>query len=207
MSTQVILNIYDLSNQNSWFYWCGVGVYHSGVEVHGVEYAYGGHEYDVSGIFATNPRDAPGPVLFRESVVVGETSLTPQQVQQAVQELGQEYKGNRYHLLQRNCNHFSDHLCVKLTGMHPPVWVNRLAGLAVMLHCLLPVAWVPPLVTPSAGPSVGTVPLHSEQRHEERQSLLASQQRTSSSTSTSSSRATTREQREHKQNQRPISVQ
>lgn len=28
--------------------------------------------------------------------------------------------------------------------------INRLAGLAVCLHCLLPTAWVPPLTTPSA---------------------------------------------------------
>lgn len=36
------LNIYDLSDQNSWTYWCGVGIFHSGLEVYGVEYAYGG---------------------------------------------------------------------------------------------------------------------------------------------------------------------
>jgi hypothetical protein len=32
--------------------------------------------------------------------------------------------------------------------------VNRLAGLAVMLHCFLPGSWVPPLQTPSAMPEV-----------------------------------------------------
>jgi PPPDE putative peptidase domain len=149
----------------------GVGIFHSGVEVYGVEWAYGaktcqhacvpptvcdfvcggaagtgsevhicgagGHEYDVSGIFATNPGDAPGPgtasgagssgaldcepysayvwqrcqtdnaevprtaVTFRERLVIGQTSLTPQGVQDAVQEMGDVYKGNAYHLLQR----------------------------------------------------------------------------------------------------------
>lgn len=38
----VVLNIYDLAPQNNWTYWCGVGIFHSGVEVYGVEYAYGG---------------------------------------------------------------------------------------------------------------------------------------------------------------------
>lgn len=48
-STEVILNVYDLIEHNDWTYWCGVGVFHSGVEVFGVEYAYGGHEYDAPG--------------------------------------------------------------------------------------------------------------------------------------------------------------
>ena len=111
-----------------------------------------GHEYDVSGVFATNPKDAPGPgespllnelqlqagasctpawlnvlhfaVLFRENVLVGHTQMSPQRVQQAVQEMGEQYKGNAYHLLQRNCNHFSNDLCVKLTGQPAPLWVS-----------------------------------------------------------------------------------
>ena len=58
--TPISLNVYDLVEQNSWVYWCGVGIYHSGVEVHGVEYAYGGHDEDAPGVFATAPREAPG---------------------------------------------------------------------------------------------------------------------------------------------------
>mmetsp|Transcript_31077 Transcript_31077/g.69004 ORF Transcript_31077/g.69004 Transcript_31077/m.69004 type:complete len:204 (-) Transcript_31077:621-1232(-) len=151
-SNGVFLNVYDLASQNSWSYWCGIGVFHTGVEVYGVEYAYGGHEYDCSGVFATNPRDAPGQVLFRESIYMGETDLTAVEVQQLVSKLGQEYKGNRYHLLQRNCNHFAGDLCYQLTGKPPPAWINRLASVAVMLHCLLPASWVPPLMTPSVIP-------------------------------------------------------
>ncbi|KAL0049579.1 hypothetical protein WJX82_005353 [Trebouxia sp. C0006] len=169
----VYLNIYDLSDQNSWTYWCGVGIFHSGLEVYGVEYAYGGHEYDVSGVFATNPKDAPGPVLFRENVLVGHTQMSPQRVQQAVQEMGEQYKGNAYHLLQRNCNHFSNDLCVKLTGQPAPLWINRLAGMAVMLHCLIPTAWVPPLSPPTASPVLGPEPVHVDVHQEERQGLLS----------------------------------
>mmetsp|Transcript_29398 Transcript_29398/g.86919 ORF Transcript_29398/g.86919 Transcript_29398/m.86919 type:complete len:88 (+) Transcript_29398:557-820(+) len=40
---EVIVNVYDITaDYNAWTYWCGVGVFHAGVEVYGVEYAYGG---------------------------------------------------------------------------------------------------------------------------------------------------------------------
>lgn len=51
-----------------------------------------------------------------------------------------------------NCNHFSSDLCAKLTGQPAPTWINRLASIAVSLHCLLPTGWVPPLRPPTAAP-------------------------------------------------------
>ena len=43
MVTPVIVNVYDLSEYNSYMYWCGAGgIFHSGVEVYTEEYAYGG---------------------------------------------------------------------------------------------------------------------------------------------------------------------
>eukprot|EP01026_Neomeris_dumetosa_P025808 TRINITY_DN2118_c0_g1_i6.p2 TRINITY_DN2118_c0_g1~~TRINITY_DN2118_c0_g1_i6.p2 ORF type:complete len:198 (-),score=22.20 TRINITY_DN2118_c0_g1_i6:852-1445(-) len=148
----VRLNVYDLSEQNGFLYWCGLGVYHSGVEVYGMEFAYGGHDYNTSGIFATKPREAPGDVQFRTSILLGYTDLPREGVQQLVRRMGKYYKGNKYHLLQRNCNHFSSDLCHQLARKRPPFWVNRLAGLAVMLHCLLPHGWVPALETPTMLP-------------------------------------------------------
>ena len=56
--------------------------------------------------------------------MIGETSLGAQEVQELVQQLGSEYKGTSYHLLERNCNHFSNELCTKLTGRPAPSWVR-----------------------------------------------------------------------------------
>ncbi|KAI3428737.1 hypothetical protein D9Q98_007560 [Chlorella vulgaris] len=165
----VRLNVYDLLQQNDWTYWCGVGVFHSGVEVYDTEYAFGGHEYDAPGVFATKPHEAPGQnVAFRESILCGYTDLPREQVHAVVQQLGAQYKGNRYHLLQMNCNHFSSDLCARLTGQPAPSWINRLASIAVSLHCLLPTGWVPPLRPPTAADAAAAA--MAEER--ERRSLL-----------------------------------
>lgn len=148
----VYLNVYDLSEQNNVLYWCGVGIYHSGVEVYGCEYAYGGHDLDLSGIFHTEPKKPPGPVEFRVSIPMGECRLTKVEVEQLVDRMSDKYKGNTYHLLQKNCNHFTNDFCKELVGRKAPTWINRLAGLAVLCHCLLPATWMPPLNTPTQFP-------------------------------------------------------
>lgn len=181
----VYLNVYDLSPHNALLQCLGLGgVYHSGVEAHGVEYAYGAHAHACSGVFATPPRECAGAVAFRASVYVGETDLPPDQVQALVARMGaRRYHGNRYHLLQHNCNAFAAELSRELTrgrGLAPPAWVNRLAGLAVALHCLLPASWVPPLIMVAPPTAVGQ---HSASYDGERQPLVAAGGLLSSSSS------------------------
>lgn len=179
------------------------GIFHTGVEVMGIEYAFGGHEQDTPGIFTTHPGAAPGPVEFRGSILVGYTIYSQEEIFGILREMGDKYRGNRYHLLSRcawsrrscafplstlssrgshsaassesapekprvpgltaalplrNCNHFADELCFRLTGRHAPPWINRLAGWAIACHCLLPRTWVPPLAPPRAD-EAGAKPL------------------------------------------------
>lgn len=48
----------------------------------------------------------------RESIVLGTTDFTPDDVKSLVEQHGKEYKGDQYHLLNKNCNHFSSSLAM-----------------------------------------------------------------------------------------------
>ncbi|GMI96790.1 hypothetical protein like AT1G47740 [Hibiscus trionum] len=133
----VYLNVYDLTPINGYFYWAGLGIFHSGVEVHGVEYAFGAHEYPTSGVFEVEPRQCPG-FKFRESIFIGTTSLDPFKVREFMECNSARYHGDTYHLIVKNCNHFCKDICYKLTGKRIPKWVNRLAGIGSMCNCVLP---------------------------------------------------------------------
>ncbi|KAG7545422.1 PPPDE putative peptidase domain [Arabidopsis suecica] len=136
-SVPVYLNVYDLTPMNVYGYWLGIGIYHSGLEVHGVEYGYGAHEHSSSGIFEVEPKQCPG-FTFRKSILVGETEMRAKEVRTFMEKLSEEYQGNKYHLITRNCNHFCNHVCLKLTQKSIPSWVNRLARLGFLCNCVLP---------------------------------------------------------------------
>ncbi|KAE8718784.1 hypothetical protein F3Y22_tig00109987pilonHSYRG00012 [Hibiscus syriacus] len=106
----VILNVYDLTPYNNYTYWFGFGIYHSGIEVHGKEYGFGAHDFPISGVFEVEPRSCPAS----------------------------EYHGDTYHLISKNCNHFTDDMAHRLTGKSIPGWVNRMARLGSLCSCLLP---------------------------------------------------------------------
>ncbi|KAB2053994.1 hypothetical protein ES319_A12G224600v1 [Gossypium barbadense] len=55
-----------------------------------------------------------------------------------IEQLSQKYHGDTYHLITKNCNHFTDEVCLQLTGKPIPGWVNRLARLGSFCNCLLP---------------------------------------------------------------------
>lgn len=136
-SFPVYLNVYDLTPINGYAYWLGLGVYHSGVQVHNVEYGFGAHEHATTGIFEVEPERCPG-FTFRKSILIGRTDLGPKEVRSFMEKLAEAYSGNTYHLITKNCNHFCNDVCNRLTGKPIPRWVNRLARLGFFCNCVLP---------------------------------------------------------------------
>ncbi|KAF3787071.1 DeSI-like protein [Nymphaea thermarum] len=135
--SHLYLNIYDLTPINNYLYWFGLGVFHSGIEAYGKEYGYGAHDYPTSGVFEVEPKNCPG-FIYRRSIWLGTTDMSKSEFKLFIEHLAGKYRGDTYHLIVKNCNHFSDDVCMRLTGKPIPGWVNRLAKLGSLCNCLLP---------------------------------------------------------------------
>ncbi|XP_010518715.1 PREDICTED: deSI-like protein At4g17486 isoform X1 [Tarenaya hassleriana] len=135
--TPVYLNVYDLTPVNNYLYWFGLGIFHSGIEAHGLEYGFGAHEYASSGVFEVEPRSCPG-FIFRRSVLLGTTSMSRSELRSFMEIFSRKYHGDTYHLIAKNCNHFTEEVCLQLTGKPIPGWINRMARVGSFCNCLLP---------------------------------------------------------------------
>ena len=112
------------------------GIYHAGVEVYGREYGFGGPNPAVAeqnvagatGVFINFPKKCASHT-YKESVLMGSTCLNEDDVGELLDELCCEWLGSTYHLLNRNCCHFAEAMCVGLgvKGTLPP-WINRAAN-------------------------------------------------------------------------------
>ncbi|KAK4804495.1 hypothetical protein SAY86_004312 [Trapa natans] len=135
--TLLYLNVYDLMPINNYLYWLGLGIFHSGIEAYGLEYGFGAHDYPTSGVFEVEPRSCPG-FVFRRSILLGSVHMSHSEFRSFMELISGKYHGDSYHLIAKNCNHFTDDVSKRLTGKHIPGWVNRLARLGSFCNCLLP---------------------------------------------------------------------
>ena len=124
----VYVNVYDMRPENNWGFHLGIGVWHTGVQLfNSIEVTFGGHPGSFSGVFSLPPKSVPLPL--RHSIKIGTLNKSPAELRAILEQISEEYPGNSYNILNRNCNHFSDDLCRRLVGKGIPPYINRLAGL------------------------------------------------------------------------------
>ncbi|XP_039790793.1 deSI-like protein At4g17486 isoform X2 [Panicum virgatum] len=85
-ATPVLLNVYDLTAANDYLYWLGFGVFHSGIEVHGMEYGFGAHDFPSSGVFEVESKTCPG-FVYRRTVWLGTTDMSQEEFRSFIEKL------------------------------------------------------------------------------------------------------------------------
>lgn len=145
----VHLSIYDLlptPSPLSTFLWSlGSSLLHTGVHIPhlNLEYAYGGHSIpNRSGVYHTSPHDPPPGGHFRDSIFIGWARISKEELRNVVKEVSEEFLGGEYRLLERNCNHFSEEMCRRLTGQGVPGWINRASRVGGWAPCVVPREWL-----------------------------------------------------------------
>lgn len=123
----------------------GVSLLHSGVVINGKEYAYGGHDKrGMTGVYWTRPKTEPPGGTFKSEILHGFTLRPHDEIEAILKEASEVFQGTSYNLLNKNCNHFTQYLCQKLTGRSGPSWLNRAASIGVALPCVVPREWIAP---------------------------------------------------------------
>lgn len=132
--TQLYLNVYDLAPANDFLHPVGLGLYHTGVEILGVEYTFASE----GGVFYHTPRAVP-QATFREQICMGSFDGGKVDVQEAINALGDDKFGPAdYNIIRNNCNHFANALCLKMVKKPAPGYINRLADIGNCCSCLIP---------------------------------------------------------------------
>eukprot|EP00928_Gymnodinium_smaydae_P000715 TRINITY_DN10278_c0_g1_i1.p1 TRINITY_DN10278_c0_g1~~TRINITY_DN10278_c0_g1_i1.p1 ORF type:complete len:611 (-),score=114.42 TRINITY_DN10278_c0_g1_i1:137-1969(-) len=120
----VRLHVYNLFGGS-----IGIGAFHAGVEIYGIEWSYGASCPDdpvVSGIYPCIPTTCPIGT-YKDSVDLGFASAhDAQNVWHLLQFMAIQWLAKDYHFLEHNCLHFCSELTAYLNVEPPPPWVTRL---------------------------------------------------------------------------------
>lgn len=105
------------------------GVFHAGIEVNGLEWSYGvSFSETMPGISCVEPKSHPCH-SYRQTVQLRNTKMSAEEIADLLSTVIEEYPGDDYDLLRRNCCHFADDFARRLGAGRIPSWVHRLARL------------------------------------------------------------------------------
>merc|ERR1719161_2529958 len=134
---EVVLHVYDLGPVTSYvndtvLRHIGIGAYHTGLEVLGVEWSYQGFldawdNPNLSGVVQNEPREHPAH-QYRESIPMGESPMTEDEIDNIIDDFYDMWAANEYHIVSRNCVTFAEELAVALkVPQEFPSWVKGAA--------------------------------------------------------------------------------
>ncbi|KAL3922833.1 MAG: hypothetical protein SGILL_001988, partial [Bacillariaceae sp.] len=138
---------------NSTLHSMGTGAYHVGVEINGIEYAFGANSTNgLTGVFTCMPRASPG-YQYRQTIDYGNRLITrndkamvkgrfgssgkqsanklvPVDGREIIRSMAYEYLGTQYDLLRKNCCTFAYDACLRLGVKEEeiPSWFHNLAA-------------------------------------------------------------------------------
>jgi hypothetical protein len=149
---QVIVHVYERSNTGVltglFRAVTGCGLFHTGCEIRpvnsseassyeapGVEYAFGPSNQPGTGVWEQIPKQLPSDReetglfnKYKQELPLGVFRMKPQKLKKAISFLKREWHGQQYDPLTRNCNHFTNAVCLLFVGKEIPKWINKLAG-------------------------------------------------------------------------------
>lgn len=136
----------------------GLGTYHTSLQVRSKCYSFAAGVGIAQSTPPTSGREqygvpyvpAPANARYQESIPLGSTTLSQGKINEIVNKLRETtFTNTSYHLMNRNCNHFTTTLAMALLhydqltdpGFGPslkkyPAWINRLARTGTGLGCL-----------------------------------------------------------------------
>lgn len=138
----VILHVYDFEGigmMNEVFRKRDTGVYHCGVEVFRVEWAFfccpDPSAGTGSGVVCCLPGNCPG-FVYRESAHMGCIRMSEQAFCTKIKLMCMEWQANQYDLLKRNCIHFAVALCQVLGVGKLPGWLTHSTEAGEQIHAI-----------------------------------------------------------------------
>ena len=138
----VYLNVYNVTGINGCLEYFGFGLYHTSVGMYDLEFSFGGHDEASSGIVVVDKGNTAGLEL-KESLPVGVTHYSSDEVDEAVDAFGEFWHGKDYDPFAKNCNDFTENLIRFVTDRqtyYVPSYINRFTKLGSVFRM-----WFKPL--------------------------------------------------------------
>ena len=134
--TKVYLNVYHMTVFNYIIQLFGLGIYHSAIEINGLEYSFAYTKDDNSGIFYNKFGEGAENIWLKEKIFLGYTLYDDETIREIININTQYWFGSTYDPFKKNCNHFTKFFASLLLRLDNvpnfPDYVNKISVYGVI---------------------------------------------------------------------------